>query len=471
MSRNKDFVKNTLILFIGKFATQFTSFLLIPLFTHYLLTDDYGWVDLLQTYISLFVPVFTLRMDSAVFRFLIDNRDNENGKTSVITNIIFLTFIGIIMTLFICIILSFFIHIKYFKLTIINLLIMMLSNVFLQLLRGLGKNKEYSISSIITGIMYLIINSTMILYLHFGADSILIASAITNFFVIIYSFFVSKIYKYFKISYINKSKLKELLIYSIPMIPNSLSWWIVNVSDRTLVVIFLGSAFNGIYSVSCKFSNLLNSIFSIFSMSWQETASLHINDEDRDNFFTSIINNLFMVFSCISLLIMAILPLFYNLLIGNEFISSYSYIPILLYANSWNVMIGLIGGIYIAMKKTKEIASTTIMSAILNLFINLIFIKYIGLYAACVSTLLSYFVMSIYRYNDCKKYIKIRLDVFRIVIFTIIYGISTILYCINNIYFNIINFIFVCVYSFIINKNILSSFKKILLKKTNRKKH
>ena len=53
MSKKKDFIKNTLILFIGKFATQFTSFLLLPLYTHYLLTDDYGWVDFLQTYITL----------------------------------------------------------------------------------------------------------------------------------------------------------------------------------------------------------------------------------------------------------------------------------------------------------------------------------------------------------------------------------------------------------------------------------
>ena len=71
MSKNKEYVKNTLILFIGKFATQFVSFLLLPLFTHYLITEDFGWVDLLQSYISLLVPVLTLRLDSSLFRFLI----------------------------------------------------------------------------------------------------------------------------------------------------------------------------------------------------------------------------------------------------------------------------------------------------------------------------------------------------------------------------------------------------------------
>lgn len=95
MSRNKEFIKNTLMLFIGKFATQFTSFLLIPLFTHYLISEDYGWVDLLQTYITLFVPILTLRMDSAVFRFLIDIRNDEKEKTRIITNVMFITVIGL----------------------------------------------------------------------------------------------------------------------------------------------------------------------------------------------------------------------------------------------------------------------------------------------------------------------------------------------------------------------------------------
>lgn len=80
MSKNKEYVKNTAILFMGKFATQFISFLLIPLYTRHLIASDYGMVDLIQTYISLFVPILIFRLDSAVFRFLIDERSNEQGK-------------------------------------------------------------------------------------------------------------------------------------------------------------------------------------------------------------------------------------------------------------------------------------------------------------------------------------------------------------------------------------------------------
>lgn len=464
-NRNKEFIINTIILFAGKFSTQFISLLLLPLFTRYLLTEDYGAVDLLQTYISLFIPILTLRVDSALFRFLIDKRENETEKINIISNVTAIMFIGIVTTLIFLIPIILFIKIKYIIYTIFNLIILMISNVLLQLLRGLGKTKEYSIASVITGIITLISNIILILGLNIGAESILISSSIGNLLCILYIIITSKLIDFVKPSNINKKTIKELLKYSLPMIPNYLSWWIVNISDRTIISTFLGTAFNGIYTVSCKFSNILNSIFSIFSMSWQETATLHINDKDNASFFSNIINEILLLFSNIALIILVILPLFYNFLIGSEYLNSYNYIPILLYANSWNVLIGLIGGIYVAKKKSKAIANTTIASAIINILINLLLIKFIGLYAASISTLLSYLIMGIYRYIDCKKYINIKVNFKSLGIFSIIFFISSLIYYINNFYFNIINLLFVIFYTIAVNKKIIYKIFGLLKKK------
>lgn len=463
-NRKTEFVKNTLILLLGKFMTQFMSLLLLPLYTRYLITDDFGAVDLFQTYISLFVPILTLRVDSAIFRFLIDKRNDEVEKNNIITNITFITIIAVVITTCIGCILLNLIDIKYFKYVIFNLIILMISNVLLQLLRGLGKNISYSIASIVTGTSTLFINILLIVFLKFGAESILISSSISNVLCIIFVILVTKYFKYLNIKSINKKTIKDILVYSLPMIPNSLSWWIVNVSDRTIISAFLGTAFNGIYSVSCKFSNILNSIFSIFSMSWQETATLHINDEDKDDFFSKMINEIFMFFSILALLILVALPIIYNIIIGENYMLSYNYIPILLYANSWNVLIGLIGGIYVAKKKTKEIANTTLASAIINIIINFLLIKFIGLFAACISTLLSYLIMGIYRYMDCKKYVNLKLDVKSIIIFSIIFFVSSFIYWKRIFIFNVLNIVVVLIYSLIVNRKILKKFIKIIKK-------
>ena len=462
MNRNQEFIKNTIILFIGKFTTQFISLLLLPLYTHYLLTEDYGMIDLLQTYITLFAPILTLRIDSATFRFLIENRKNKEKTKTTITNVIFILLISILITLIIGIIVINLINFKNNIYMITNLIILMVSNVLLQILRGIGKNKEYSIASILTGIITLLTNIILILIFKSDAKSILISSSIANLICIIYIISKIKLFKYFKFKLINKCKIKEILTYSLPMIPNALSWWVVNVSDRTIITTFLGSVYNGIYTISCKFSNILNSIFAIFNMSWQETASLHIDDEDKDNFFTDIINKLLMLFATFSILIVAILPFAFNILIGNNYIDSYKYIPILIYSNLWNILISLIGGIYVAKKRTKEIATTTIYSAIINIIINLLLIKKIGLYAACISTLIAYMIMGIYRYIDCKKYVNIKINIKKLIIYTLIFIISSIIYNINILKLNILNLIIILIYSITINQDIIKIiFKKI----------
>ena len=266
MDKNKEFLKNTLILFIGKFATQFMSLLLLPLYTHFLIADDFGTVDLLQTYISLFVPIFTLRIDSALFRFLLESRDNKEEQKKIISNAVFILFLSIIFTILFCIIISLVFKIKYFIFVVLNIIVLMISSIMLHILRGFGDNKKYSFVSILTGFFTLLFNIILIVFLKYNASSILISSFLANLICTIYICINLNVFKYFSVQKINKDSVKKIMNYSLPMIPNSLSWWIVNVSDRTIISTFLGVGINAIYTVSCKFSNILSSIFNIFNL-------------------------------------------------------------------------------------------------------------------------------------------------------------------------------------------------------------
>ncbi len=469
MSKGKEFIKNTLILMLGKFATQFITLFLLPLYTSKLATDDFGTVDLIQTYIILLVPVFTLRMDSATFRFLVDVRKSPEKTKGIISNVLFVLLWSVVLALAISLIVSIFVTLPNHLWTIMNLVVLMISGVTLQILRGTGKIVQYTIASVITGVSTLVMNVALIAFMGRGADSILISSSVANIICILFVFFSARLYKNFSPSMISKKTIKEFLKFSIPMIPNSLSWWVVHVSDRTIIGIFLGSAANGIYAVSCKFSGMLNSVFSVFNISWQESASLHIDDPDRDVFFTKMINQLLIFFSSIALLILVALPIFYNILIGEQYWSSYDYIPVLLYANSWNVLISLTGGIYVAKKKTKAIANTTIISAIINIIVNLALINFIGIHAATISTLVSYMAMGLYRVHDCKKYVSFKFDVKTFTLFTIAFVASSVIYHLNIFWMNILNAVLVVYLVVCFNQNNMKSILKML--KIKKKKH
>lgn len=465
MNKNKELVKNTIIIFIGKFCTQFITLLLLPLYTHFLSTEDYGYIDLIQTYLTFFIPLILLKIDAGIFRFLIDARKSEEEKNKIITNGIFIMFVELIISTILFAVAVKIFSIKYSILIVMNLISLSVLTFLLQIVRGIGKNKQYSFSSIIAAIVTIVLNLIFLVGFHKNGKYVLIASLISNIICTIYLLIANKILKNVKIKYIDKKLIKDLLKYSIPMIPNELSWWIVHVSDRTIISYALGVAANGIYSVSCKFSNILSSIFNIFNLSWQESAALHINDTDKDEFFSNVINKVFNLFICFCIGILACLPFVFELLIKDSYREAYKYVPILLLANIFSVLIGLIGSIYVAKKMTKEVAKTTMIAAIINLTIDIALIKVIGIYAAAISTLVSYMLLAIYRYIDVQKYVKVKIPIKNIVVNSIIFILVVLLYLYNNIALNVINLLLCILYAIIVNKELLIEFKKVIGKK------
>ena len=83
MDKNRELAKNTIIITIGKVCTQFVSFFLLPLYTFVLSTEEYGIVDLVVTYTSLFIPLILFEVDQAVFRFLVDVRNNVKNTKEI----------------------------------------------------------------------------------------------------------------------------------------------------------------------------------------------------------------------------------------------------------------------------------------------------------------------------------------------------------------------------------------------------
>lgn len=443
MSRGKELVKNTIIILIGRVSTQLLSFFMMPLYTHYINTSDYGYVDLIQSYIALIVPIIILRFDSAVFRFLIDAREDKKEKNNIITNTFLVFIVQIMIFVILFLVLSRFFKFEYLIYIILNVIFMAIAQVLMQMARGVGDNLGYAISSIIAGGITIITNLICIFKFKLGGESILISTILANASCAAFLFVKNKFYK--NINKPQKQTMKKMLKYSIPMIPDGLSWWIVNVSDRTLISIFLGNSMNGIYSVSCKFSNILSSFVQIFNMSWQENASLHINDKDNVEYFSKVLNQVYKIFFFICILILYCIPFVFKFMIGESYQEAFKYIPILLLGNLYNCIAIVLGGIYIARKETKKVAQTTIQGAILNLIIDLILIKFIGIWAAAISTMISYIFLAVYRYIDIKKSFNIIIDRKLYIISSISYVILTIIYSINNILIDLIVFFIISI--------------------------
>lgn len=407
MNEGKVLFKNTAIVSIGKICTQLITFFLLPIYTAMLTNEQYGVVDLLNTLTRLLLPIVTLQIEQGVFRYLIDYREYKEKQISLITTMAKFICIQVVVYALLFFGINQFMNNEYKYLLAVNLFINIFSNLLLQISRGLGDNKKYAIGSFIAGVLTVILNILFIVAFKWGAYGMIGANIIGNVVCGLYIFVSKKIYKYIKVKQYDKNLLKEVLKYSIPLIPNIISWWIVNVSDRIIITSIIGIEQNGIYSVSNKFSHVFTTLYSAFNLTWTESAAVNINSEHRDEFFSKIFDVTIRIFGSIAIGIIAFMPFVFNILINENFNDAYYQIPILMVASMFNILVSFLGSIYVAKKLTREIAKTSIFAAIINLVINLILIRTIGLYAASISTFASYFVMFIYRYIDSKKYVKL----------------------------------------------------------------
>jgi O-antigen/teichoic acid export membrane protein len=463
MDKKKEFTKNTFIILFGKIFTQLIVFILLPLYTAVLSTEEYGTVDLIITYVNLFAPLISLQLENAVFRYLLDNRNNDKNKEKYISNSFCVLSIMMFITIIIFGAINCFFEVKYGIFLLLLIITTMLANYLLQVSRGIGDNISYSISSVIIGVINVISNIIMIVGLHMGIKGMLISQIIANIFGIIYCSIKNRIFFYLKYSTIGKNTIKILLKYSLPLIPNNINWWIINVSDRTIITMMIGASSNGIYSVANKFSAVIITLFNMVNLSWTESVSIHI--DDNDGFISDIFNYIFKFFASLGLLILSILPFAFYLLIDSDYKDAYIYIPMLLVGSMFNIILGLLSGIYIAKKRTKEIAKSSFYASILNIIINIIFIKKIGIWAAVISTIVAFALIAFYRYIEVQKYIRIRFDKKFSLSLIIAFVLCYISYMFNNFIVNVIMLLGIVIFICVINKNSIIKIYKYVLKK------
>lgn len=120
--------------------------------------------------------------------------------------------------------------------------------------------KIFSITGTIYAMVMLI--SSIILIPQFKLKGYWISLLLADFISILYTFIAIKALKYLHIKCM--TYLKEMLYFSIPLIPNATMWWIVNSINRPILMENVGIEGVGLYSVAGKFPSILNVIFTIF---------------------------------------------------------------------------------------------------------------------------------------------------------------------------------------------------------------
>ncbi|EUJ48386.1 lipopolysaccharide biosynthesis protein [Paenilisteria rocourtiae] len=413
-SKYKKLFQNTVLFSIGSMGSKLISLLLVVVFTHHLNPQEYGEIELISVIINLSLPFVTLSIYDAVLRFVI--KKNENKGSVLLNGLVICVIVGLTF------IVGSVVGILFFGLEITALVIVAIifaqsiNLVFAQYARGTGRIKLYVVNGLLTAVLIFGIVSVLLVYFHVGIMGyfigMVIAFSISN--VLLFCFSGNVAETLAKAPW-DSELMKRMLLYSLPLIPNTLMFWVMDTSDRLLIQSFLGLAANGYYAVANKIPVILNTLSSIFMQAWQLTAMEESEQKDRDRFYSSVFNALSSFMIIISALILCALKWGFGIGLGSEFYESWKFVPIQLFAVIFASFSSFLGVIYAVQMRTNQVFTTSFVGAALNIVLNLLLIPRIGLYGAAIATAISFLSVWMVRLLQTRKYVKIRINFLTII--------------------------------------------------------
>jgi O-antigen/teichoic acid export membrane protein len=414
VNRYRQLVSNTLLFALGSLGSKFLVFLLVPLYTNEMTTAEYGISEIVITLTNLLIPLFTLSIQDATLRYALD-KDCDDGE--VIKGTISILVIGSVIS-FACIPLY-----RLYKpiaewslyLALINV-VYMVRNAFSIYLKAIGRTRLFALDSILYTALLMAMNIVLLKVFHMGIRGYFLAIIASSVASIIYLSIAADILFSCMRSRIDMTLLKGMLLFSIPMVFNNISWWVINSSDRIMVQVMMSSGAAGLYSVAAKMPSLITSLTSIFNQAWVISSVTEYDSTKDERFFS----NTFSAFNCMALLscsvIVALIKPFMGVYVGPDFTSSWQYVPVLLLGSIFQAYAMFFGAIYTSARDNVGVMLTTFMAAGINFALNIILIPSVGIQGAAVATAVAYLAVAVFRMRYSQRYVHFKIDYTRAVI-------------------------------------------------------
>ena len=452
-SKFKQLSENTLLFVISGFGTRIITFLFVPLYTYILSTNEYGLVDLIVTTVQILIPILTLNIQDAVLRFSLEKKYKQEDCICIGLCIIAMSsaLLGIALVLLrYCGLLI--LENNYTVFLILMFIIGSLNNILSMYLKAKNQVNVLAVCGLISTVITCILNVLLLLIFQWGINGYMVAYISGTLVANVGLIFLGKVIKDVKIGTCEAKIGKTMILYSAPLIANSIGWWINNASDRYILTYFCGTEINGIYAISYKIPAILSALQSVFYNAWSISAITEFDKNDKDGF----IGDTYKIYSSLSFLACSFIMMFNiwiaRILYAKDFFVAWKYVPFLLVGTVFNGL-GLFNGcIFTAVKKTKEISITTIIGATVNTVLNFTLIPYIGPYGAAFATMIGYFTIWAVRTVRMKKIIELNINWYKQMTIIVVLLIQCIVASINNLIIYQIPFALIILF---LQKNIL----------------
>ncbi|MGN1048163.1 MAG: lipopolysaccharide biosynthesis protein [Eubacteriales bacterium] len=424
MNRYSKLASNTAILSVGTLASKVLVYLLLPLYTACLSPDEYSMADLISQTANLLLPILAVGMVDGIFRFAMDKTD-EAGKAKVFCVSTVTITLGSLLAFAILPLLG---KTGFFgSYTWLIPLYVIASNYHMSaahFLRGCGKTKLFALQGIICTALTIALNLLFLLVFDMGVSGYVLSVICADFLVALMLYFGFGLIKYIKPHSFDMSVLREMLKYSVPMIPTTIFWWITNVADRYMITYIDGQYVNGLYAAAFRIPTLLILVSGIFSEAWQYSAVTDSDGGNDGDFFSRVFDSFqSIVFLAASVLIL-LAKVFTDILFADTYSDAWQYIPVLVAATVFSSLVTFMSSVYVKHKRSVNSFVTAMIGALSNILLNALLIPVLSAQGAALATLLCYVIVYVIRVIDAKRYVRFNTKPFVIIISSLIIGLQ-----------------------------------------------
>lgn len=406
-NRIKELLSNTLLFTIANLGSKILVFLMIPLYTAVLSTEEYGISDMVQTTAQMLFPIFSCMIADAVLRYCFIK---DIDKRKILSTGVRVTAIGTILCILVTIIFEFIPIFKPLGWYILFIPLLFCNQSFIQLMhkfaRGIDKVKISAFAGLIDSIVVVMLNLFFLLVLKLGVTGFLLAYAIADIVAIVYMCARCRVWKYWTPEK-DEMLCKQMLTYSIPLVPNQISWWALSSINRYIMLAWLGISSVGIYSATLRIPTILTVLSDIFAQAWLLSALKDYGSDESRRFIAIMYRRYWSLLILLtSIIILFSYPLV-SLLLSNEFSSYWWISPYLFISVFWGALIGFLGSIFSAERKNTMQFVSTIVGAFVSIIITLLFIRQYGVVVVSIATMSGYFMIWIIRRIAVNRYVNL----------------------------------------------------------------
>lgn len=398
-------------------GTKMIAFIMLPIYTRFLTPAEYAPVDIIDRWTSMLVFLVILGTDSALAFYYFDKKDEKSRKSYIQSVMNIRLFMVLCLFLVVVIAGPFFASgllksdqgLYWLYLSIGILFLDTISALVLTVLRYEFKTVKVVVLTVLKMLLVAVLSYLFLKFFIRSAEGILYGRIISGAFIVL--LLIKPAIKFISFK-IDRDILKELLKYSLPLVPASLAFWVILNSSSFFLAFMKSQTEVGIYGAATKFAALITLVTSGIQMAWRPYSMALKDKPDNKETFSKVYLIILLMGTTGVLVVATIMP-YVILLLHKSYYSAYQYVALLSAATFLNFYYLIISVGIFFLKKTKIISYAFGGAACLNVILNLVLIPTYSIWGVVVSYFISYLVAIVYIFVKSQKLYYIPVSVWK----------------------------------------------------------